>query len=1007
MFRLFPFVLSAIVFFSEALLSSAQAANVLHLYNSRGVPAYPPPSTYAGNPFDFAGDQTFSDADGWSFSFQPGRLPEFLVTRPDLSQQGYYGQYGDFSPPFAAGANLLSVGDYVGDHNHPVCDIDGRSEDLTRLQILGVAYDPTTGAVTSLAADFVEADPSAPGEVLYGQFRFNSDVSLGAGHPYLLFDKATYAASESDDGVTINVVREGGTADPVNINYAVSGGTATADLDYLPVSGTLAWAAGDNAPKVIYLPILKNNLLEGERTIILSLTGDNLGATTQTIVTLATDPLPPSLLHFRYFGFRAQDTTQTSAQGFTFVNPLSSPPSTDIMVQNDPSGGSWQVEDLSLAGGDRLQVGSYNAGKSGGFEFNGPIALENVGSEDWQILEVNYGVDGALLQLAMNFEVLDTEGQPLLRGEIRFHSTLPLRGTVGLTAAAFAGSRSAGTVRLTAQRQGDLSDPISFKYATADYSAVKNVDYVATKGTLRWAAGEAGMKTFTVPLLPSPVSGDRVFFVDLKGSSLGDNTNAAVTIVDDHLPPAVSLPEPTGQIDATYPALVSNSAEVYIGVICPLANGGALVGGNFAIVGGQKQPGILRLDSSGTPDFSFTSPLMLSVEPEVKAIAIQTDGKALVAGHFAVTATAKTVSLVRLDTDGRLDPGFQMDTQIGNGTIYSIALQPDGRLLIAGDFTVGSGLARLNADGSLDASFTAPTLDYSDSYFLVLLQADGKVLAIDTYDSLKRYNADGSVDDTYTAYDGPFTTNPNALALQSDGKLVVLRSNAGGLVRLNRDGTEDTNFDQASMSNLGFSVGSLALQPDGKLLVGGSFPSNVGSAHAALARLNPDGSLDNSFVASASLPSAIGAMARETGGSLLVSAGHLSMNGKDVVHTVFAKLISTSQGPVVSLTASVAEAGGAEGQSGEFLLKIPAALSTNLKVAYRVKGSGINGTDYTYLSGIAKIKAGTTSKTIKVVPQGSLGGAASKTVKLVLAPGAGYAISTMNGAKVRINASSH
>ena len=1012
MSRLLYFALFALGVVSAALLPSARAANVLHIHSTSGVPASPPPGTYTGNSYDFAGDQTFSDTDGWSFEvdYQAGTPISFLINRPDLSQLGYYGQYGSFFHP-PTGTTKFAVGDYVGGgHDTAVFAIDGPQYESTKLQILDIAYDPATGALTSLAADFAESTPNFPGRVLYGQLRYNSDVSLGAGHPYLLFDKADYSASEADDGVPVTVLREGGTVGTVSVNYAVTGGTAAAGVDYTPVSGTLTWAAGDASPKVIYLPVLKNAIVEGERTITLALTGNNLGAVTQTTVTLATDPLPPSLLHFRYFGPDAQDVTQTTAQGFTFTGAISSPPSTYLSVDSTPGVGPFTEENLSLAGGNRLVVGNYTVGNTGEFEFNGPLALENVGGEDWQILQVNYGVDGTLLQLAMNFEVTDTGGQPLLRGEIRYHSTLPLRSTVEFTAATFAGNRSAGQIQIMASRQGDASEAISARYSTADYSAVGNVDYTAAKGKLTWAAGDTNPKTFTVPVLHDPASGNRVFFVDLKGDSLGDNTTATVTIVDDSLPSASSLPEPDGRLAANYSVLLANSSEVYVGVIRPLAAGGALIGGNFATVGGKTQPGILRLDAAGTPDFSFASPLNPAIAPEVDAIVVQPDGKTLVAGWFAVGTNTQRTGLLRLNANGTVDPGFRTDPAVSGGTVHGLALQPDGRLIVAGDFRAGNGLARLGANGALDGSFAPPTSAYLDSHSLVLLQPDGKVLTIDTYGVLKRLNADGSVDASYTAGGGPFfNTATGSVALQPDGKLVLAAGTSEGkLIRLNADGSVDTGFSLATDTlHQILEVASVALQPDGKLLVGIVPDLSGGTSSPALLRLNPDGSPDDSFTVSTTLPPAIGALALEADGGLLLSAGYESTSGKNVVHTVFAKLAGTvpaSQEAVVSIAASIPQAGGADGQVGEFLLTIPSAQSADLIVSYQVKGTGINGTDYAYLKGTAKIKAGRISKTIKVVPQSGSGDVAAKTVKLVLEPGTGYTVGPTAKAKISLAA---
>ena len=108
--------------------------------------------------------------------------------------------------------------------------------------------------------------------------------------------------------------------------------------------------------------------------------------------------------------------------------------------------------------------------------------------------------------------------------------------------------------------------------------------------------------------------------------------------------------------------------------------------------------------------------------------------------------------------------------------------------------------------------------------------------------------------------------------------------------------------------------------------------------------------------------------------------------------------------PVATLSAVVPSVMANSGQEGEFMLTLSSAPSTDVVVNFTIKGTGINGTDYTLLKATKKIKAGKTSKPIKIIPEGALGGAAKRTVVLVLEPGTGYTVGTTGKVKVKITA---
>ena len=222
---------------------------------------------------------------------------------------------------------------------------------------------------------------------------------------------------------------------------------------------------------------------------------------------------------------------------------------------------------------------------------------------------------------------------------------------------------------------------------------------------------------------------------------------------------------------------------------------------------------------------------------------------------------------VTFGTAGKVTTGFSGSSETGAG---AVALQSDGKIVVAGFTQKASSdsdfaLARYNTDGSLDTTFGSGgkvTTDFSgasDGADAVALQSDGKIVAAGGTSSsdfaLVRYNRDGSLDPTFGS-GGKVTTDftpggnfgfASALALQSDGKIVVA-GYAGdfALARYNTDGSLDTTFGSGGKVTTDFSAqgtfNALALQPDGRILAGGTYSDDF-----AVLRYNSDGSLDPSF----------------------------------------------------------------------------------------------------------------------------------------------------------------
>jgi len=154
-----------------------------------------------------------------------------------------------------------------------------------------------------------------------------------------------------------------------------------------------------------------------------------------------------------------------------------------------------------------------------------------------------------------------------------------------------------------------------------------------------------------------------------------------------------------------------------------------LLGGNFTTIAGVSRNRIARLNSDGSLDTGFNPGT--GANNNVWALAVQFDGKVLVGGEFTTMDGVSRNRIVRLNSDGSLDTGFNPGTG-ANGIVLALAQQPNGKVLIGGAFTTIAGvsrnyIARLNADGSLDTTFessSGPNLQVNT----MALQSDGKVL---------------------------------------------------------------------------------------------------------------------------------------------------------------------------------------------------------------------------------------------------------------------------------------
>jgi len=313
-----------------------------------------------------------------------------------------------------------------------------------------------------------------------------------------------------------------------------------------------------------------------------------------------------------------------------------------------------------------------------------------------------------------------------------------------------------------------------------------------------------------------------------------------------------------GSLDAAAPSL---RAPATVWTVVPVSGGKWLIGGSFTYVNDIPCNFIARLNSDGFTDTSFVSGS--GFNNSVEALIVQGDGKILAGGTFINYNGVSAVRIARLGADGALDSGFTAN--IGTGfdqEVASLVLQPNGRIVVSGRFTTVNGnsrirIARLTSDGAFDSSFN-PGTGLNDEASRMIVQPDGKIIAggyFSTFNGtsvnrLVRLTADGAFDST----PGPAALGSRSifgLALQPDGKILAGGSetnasgtSAGVLERYNADWSEDLTF--ATGSGFASTVGGLVLQADGKIVVLGGNTYN-GDRVSGLSRLNSNGTLDTSY----------------------------------------------------------------------------------------------------------------------------------------------------------------
>ena len=333
-----------------------------------------------------------------------------------------------------------------------------------------------------------------------------------------------------------------------------------------------------------------------------------------------------------------------------------------------------------------------------------------------------------------------------------------------------------------------------------------------------------------------------------------------------------------GTLDLLNPVIVGG----YVHATAVQPNGQTIIAGNFSSVNGVPRSNVARLNVGGGLDMGFDP----KANGVVHSVAVQPNGMILLGGAFSTLqpngapAPSTRWCIARVNADGTLDAAFNVRTST-RGTVHSIALQPNGMILIGGLFTSiqGTGevtqtprnkIARLEATGALDMTFDPKA---NNTVLSIAVQPNGMILLGGSFTTLQpngapsptvrqyiaRVDVSGVLDATF---DPKANSDVSSVAVQADlsilvgGAFTTLQPNGAvsptmrsNIARLDTAGNLDLTFDPKANGE----VRSIAIQTDGMILLGGSFTTlqpngaMVATARQYVARINATGSLDAGF----------------------------------------------------------------------------------------------------------------------------------------------------------------
>ncbi|NDA66246.1 MAG: hypothetical protein EBY09_06345, partial [Verrucomicrobia bacterium] len=713
----------------------------------------------------------------------------------------------------------------------------------------------------------------------------------------LQFATNNFSVQEAGPNATITVTRTGATNSTVTVNYATSDGSAVAGRDYLSQIGTLSFGPNVTS-RAFSITILNNSIVEPDKTVNLSLSLPTGGAFIQSPASATLTIVNDDT------AVQFMQATYSIAENLT--NAL-------ITVQRIGVTNTAFTVDFGTADGTAIAGVKY-------VTTNGTLSFPaGVTSNSFRVQVMDDALP--LGDQTVNLSLANLVGGAVLGPQATaVLNILDNEVTVQFGSATYSVLEDQTNALINVTRIGSGGGTVTVDYAVTAGSAVAGTDFVSSSNTLSFSPGVTNL-TFAVSVIDNILlESNRTVSLTLSNPSgsatLGAPSAAVLRIVDnDRLGSQDSLFFTATGADGDV-----NAVAVYTNVASPHF-GKAIIAGDFHKVNGAPVERVARLNIDGTIDPTFN----VGTGPNnvVYAVAIDSSDRILVGGGFSMVAGLPRNNFTRLNADGSQDLTYNATGAGADAAVLALKLQPDGKAVIGGAFLNVNGaarsrIARLNADGSLDAGYNPGGAD--NLIYALAVDANTNVLAAGLFTTfsgtarsqLARVTLAGALDPVFVPGLNS-GAQVYALSVQPDGKILVGGSftisvfGRTNLVRLSGfDGSLDPLFSATALPNS--AVRALALETSGKILLAGDFTAINGTSRGGVARLNSNGTLDAAYDTGLGANGSIFAIGAQPDGKAIIG-GRFSM--VDGIARGNVDRLNGDHGVVqfVSATASVLERG--------------------------------------------------------------------------------------------------
>ncbi len=575
------------------------------------------------------------------------------------------------------------------------------------------------------------------------------------------FSTTTNSVAESAGKVVVIAKRLGGSRGIVQAEFFTQDITASAGADYQAINGLVVWNDGDTLPKTIEIPIVNDGIVEGPESFSISLTNASplgaLGSKTNEIVTIL-DEDAFGKLQFNTTALYSDENGLNAIVQVVRRDGVSGTVSVDYAATATTaiSGKDFQPVNGTLVFGPGEVMRSFIV----------PILDDTIADGDRLVsLRLSKATNAALgLPIAITLTIIDNETKNIPAGGVDTD---------------FAAGGGANGVVYDIKPQANGSIYIGGDFTQVNGDEQSRVAKLNKDGSLNYSfAPDLSVNASVHVLGVSPTSGKI-----LPGGAF----TAVSTVPYRFLARLSSL----GSLDTSFnPGSGTDSQVLAIVEVIVAGERKTLIGGGFSSFNGFASRGLARVNDNGTADKTFNTGG--GVNGTVYAILIQRDSKIVIGGDFLSVGGVSIRNIARLNADGSVDTTFNIPSQGVDDVVRALALQDDDSIILGGSFHTVSGapangIARLLPNGAFDSSFIGLP-GANGPVFAMAIQPDGAILVGGDFNSfhglginrLVRLGFDGNVDPSIN-----FGTGPNAyvssIALEANRRILI----GGGFTEVN------------------------------------------------------------------------------------------------------------------------------------------------------------------------------------------------------------------------------